>query len=397
MRSASLALISSQVITPLQVIRDGVVLVDNGTISAVGKQANFPIPETHELVDFGDLVISPGFIDIHNHGGMGTTVSLDGEKALKAVCPRLVETGCTGWLPTVNTMQCLSIIVDWINHAPGGAEVLGIHMEGPFLAPKDIKGIQGLDIGLETPSVERFNEFVKAAQGHLKIMGISIELENSDEIIKEMRMLGIVPAVAHTKATYEQFLRAVELGIRHVTHTYNVMTGLHHRKPGVVGGVLTCDQVTGELIADGVHVSPVAMDVLIRCKGTDKICVITDNTAVAGLADGEFELGGRKLVKKNGETRFANSTADMDHTMAGSEWPINHGVHNLVKLVGVSLPDAIKMASLNPARVIGVDKTKGSLEPGKDADIIVIDDDLNVHLTLVKGRVEYNPVGYVLN
>ena len=396
MRNAKLALISTQVITPLQVIRDGVVLVEDGKISAVGKQVNISIPDDHTKVDFGDLVISPGFIDIHNHGGMGMTVSLDGEKALKAVCPRLAETGCTGWLPTVNTLQSLPIIVDWIKQAPVGTEVLGIHMEGPFLAPKDIKGIKGLDLGLEIPSMERFREFFEAAQGYLKIMGISIELENSDKIIMEMRRLGIVPAVAHTKATYEQFLRAVELGVRHVTHTYNVMTGLHHRKPGVVGGALTCDQVTGELIADGEHVSPVAMDVLVRCKGTDKICVITDNTAVAGLPDGEFELGGRKLVKKDGVTRFANSTANMDHTMAGSEWPINHGVFNLVKKVGVSLADAIKMASLNPARVIGMDKTKGSLEPGKDADIIVIDEGIKVHLTLVKGKVEYNRDGFGL-
>jgi N-acetylglucosamine-6-phosphate deacetylase len=168
------------------------------------------------------------------------------------------------------------------------------------------------------------------------------------------------------------------------------MTGLHHRFPGVTGGALTCDQVTGELIADGVHVSPVAMDVLVRCKGTDKICLITDNTAVAGLPDGEFELGGRKLVKKDGVTRFANSTADMDHTMAGSEWPINRGVRNLVNYVGVSLADAVKMASLNPARVIGMDKTKGSLESGKDADIIVFDDVINVQLTFVKGKVEFD-------
>ena len=385
------ALISSRVITPLQVIRDGVVLVEGGKISSVGKQSNIPIPENYRKIDLGNLIIAPGFIDIHNHGGMGMTVSLDGEKALKAVCPRLVETGCTGWLPTVNTMQGLSAVVEWIKKMPGGTEVLGIHMEGPFLAPKDVKGIPGLNAGLETPSLERFNEFVQAAQGYLKIMGISIESEMADEIIMEMRRLGIVPAVAHTKATYEQFMRSVELGIRHVTHTYNVMTGLHHRNPGVVGGALTCDQVTGELIADGVHVSPVAMDVLVRCKGTDKICVVTDNTAVAGLPDGEFELGGRKLVKKDGVTRFANSTADMDHTMAGSEWPINRGVRNLVREVGVSLADAIKMASLNPARVIGMDKSKGSLETGKDADIIVFDDDINVQLTFVKGKLEFDP------
>jgi N-acetylglucosamine-6-phosphate deacetylase len=167
------------------------------------------------------------------------------------------------------------------------------------------------------------------------------------------------------------------------------MTGLHHRKPGVVGGALTCDQVTGELIADGFHVSPVAMDVLLRCKGTDKVCLITDNTAIAGLPDGEYEMHGRKLIKKDGVSRFAASTIEMDHTMAGSEWPIHHNVRTLIQSVGVSIPHAIKMASLNPAKVVGIDRAKGSLEPGKDADIVVLDEGINVYLTMVRGKIVY--------
>ena len=222
-------------------------------------------------------------------------------------------------------------------------------------------------------------------------MGVSVELEGADAVISELRNLGVVPAIAHsTKATYEQFLRGVELGIRHVTHTYNVMTGLHHRKPGVVGGALTCDQVTNELISDGKHVSPTAMDILIRCKGVDKVTVISDNTSVAGLPDGEYHMQGRDIIKKDGVTRFIDSTPDMDHTMAGSEWPMNHNVNVLIKNVGVKMQDAIQMATLNPARVVGLDGKKGSLEPGKDADIIVVDEDMNVYLTFVKGKIFYN-------
>lgn len=389
MPSEQFALTASRVITPLQTIHNGVVLVDGGKIAAVGCRESLSVPESFQMHDFGSKVILPGFIDIHNHGGMGLTVSLDREKALAAVCPRLVKTGCTGWLTAVNTLESLSSVADWIEGDASGARVLGVYMEGPFLAPKDIKGLTGLDLGLEKPSMQRFHEFVKAARGHLTVMGISIELDQAENIIKEMRNLGIVPAVAHTRATYEQFMRSVEWGIRLVTHTYNVMTGLHHRKPGVAGGALTCNQVSNELIADGLHVSPVAMDVLVRCKGSDQICIITDNTAVAGMPDGEFELHGRKLVKKDGVTRFLNSTPDMDHTMAGSEWPVNVGIRNLVNLVGVSLPDAVKMASLTPARIIGMDKTKGSLEPGKDADITVIDEQANVYFTMVKGKIEF--------
>jgi N-acetylglucosamine-6-phosphate deacetylase len=241
---------------------------------------------------------------------------------------------------------------------------------------------------LEEPSEERFTQFVQAAQGYLLMMGISVELENSDPVIQEMKKNGVVPAIAHsTRATYEQFIHGVEVGIRHVTHTYNVMTGLHHRNPGVVGGALTCGEVTNEIISDGYHVSPVAIDVLIRCKGTDQICIITDNTSVAGLADGEYEISGRQLVKKDGVTRFKDSTSDMDHTMAGSEWPINHNVRLMIQKVGVGLPEAVKMASLIPSKVVGLDHRIGSIEVGKDADIVVIDDEINVLMTMVKGKV----------
>jgi N-acetylglucosamine-6-phosphate deacetylase len=391
MQKNKFAIKSKRMITPLQEICDAIVLVDGKKIIAVGQQKNHLIPEGYQVIDVEDKILAPGFIDIHNHGGMGMMVSDRGEEAVHVNAERLVETGCTSWLPTVNNLNILPGIVSTINNPPNGAQTAGIHMEGPFLTPKAIKGIAGIDDGLQVPSVKRFMEFYEASQGHLKLFGLSVELLHADEIILEMRKLGVVPAIAHsTKATYEQFMQAVELGIRHVTHTYNVMTGLHHRKPGVVGGALTCDQVTAELISDCEHVSPVAMDILIRCKGTDKVCIISDNTSVAGLPDGEYEMSGRKLTKKDGVTRYADSSPDMDHTMAGSEWPINYNVSNLIERVGVRCADAIKMATLNPARVIGIDNKKGSIEPGKDADLIVVDQNMNVYLTMVKGSILYN-------
>jgi N-acetylglucosamine-6-phosphate deacetylase len=167
------------------------------------------------------------------------------------------------------------------------------------------------------------------------------------------------------------------------------MTGLHHRKPGAVGGALTCDQVSAELIADGYHVSPPAMDILIRCKGPDQVAVITDNVPLAGLPDGTYPMYGGTVVKRNGISRLQGSTSDMDGTMAGSEWPLNHNVHNLVNLVGITLPNAIRMATLTPATIIGLDALKGSIEPGKDADVAVIDEAIQVYLTMVRGQIVF--------
>ena len=394
MEEEKFALFSNRLITPVELLSDAVILIENGKITGIENQAGFLLPEGFKKIDVEKRIIAPGFVDIHNHGGMGMMVASEGKEALKPNADRLVETGCTSWLPTVNNLESLYAIVDYIKEKhEGGTDIPGIHMEGPFLTPKAIQGIKGIDAGLEEPSVERFNEFIQAAQGYLLMMGISVELEKSDLIIQEMNKNGVVPAIAHsTRATYEQFMHGVEVGIRHVTHTYNVMTGLHHRNPGVVGGALTCDEVTNEIISDGYHVSPVAIDVLLRCKGTDQVCIITDNTSVAGLADGEYEISGRQLVKKDGVTRFKDSTSDMDHTMAGSEWPIDHNVRLMVQKVRVGLPEAVKMASLIPSKVVGLDHRIGSIEVGKDADIVVIDDEVNVFLTMVKGNICFDSI-----
>lgn len=397
MNNTKLSILAKRIVTPLVEIQDGVVLVEGEKIVAVGSQQNFTIPDEYQKINLDDKIIAPGFIDLHNHGGMGKMVDEGGAETVRQNSTRLSETGCTAWLPTVNSLFGVKEIVKVIKESTAGAEIAGIHMEGPFLTPKGITGIQGIDSGLEKPSVNRLHEFIEAAEGHLKIMGLSVEQEGADAVIGELRKLGVLPAIAHsTHASYEQFLRSVELGIRHVTHTYNVMTPLHQRLPGVLGGALTCEQVTNEIISDGFHVSPVAIDILVRCKGTDKICVITDNTSVAGLPDGEYQMHGSTLVKKNGVTRYANSTSSDDHTMAGSEWPINHNVWTLIDKVHLRLADAVKMASLNPARVIGLDHRIGSLEPGKDATLIAMDERINVVLTLVKGQVRYDPTGLVL-
>ena len=382
------ALKAHRLITPLQDICDAVVLIEGQKIIAAGRQTNIAIPEAAQVIEAGDKTIVPGFIDLHHHGAVGAGAD-EGAAAVQKIGQYLVKTGTTSWLPTVWTLESLHGIVQAKKEGTGGADVLGIHMEGPFLSPKGIAAADGFENRLQKPSIQSFQQFMEAAEGNLRLMGVAPELEGAWELIREMRRVGVVPAIAHTKGTYEQFMKAVEAGARHVTHTYNVMTGLHHRKPGAVGGALSCDQVTAELIADGYHVSPPAMDILIRCKGPEQVAVITDNVPLAGLPDGTYSMYGGTVVKKGGISRLEGSTSDMDGTMAGSEWPLNHNVHNLVDLVGVTLPNAIRMATLTPATIIGLDTLKGSIEPGKDADLAIVDEAVQVYLTMVRGQVVY--------
>ncbi len=392
METCRLALRARRVITPLQDLRDAVVLIEGEKIAAIGQSVNVPIPEDTQVIDVGDGCVVPGFVDLHHHGAVGVMAG-EGAQAVKRIAQYLVKTGTTSWLPTVMDRASLQGIVDAKREGTGGADVAGIHMEGPFLAPKRVPGQEAMDSSLQPVSLVEFALCVRAADGNLRLMGVAPELPGALELIREGRRSGVVMAVAHTKGSYEQFMAAVEAGVRHVTHAYNVMTGMHHRKPGVMGGVLTCDQVTAELIADGYHVSAVAMDVLLRCKGPDKVAAITDAVSVSGLPDGEYQMLGHSVIKKDGISRLAGTTSSQDNTMAGSEWPLNHNLHNLVSAVGLPLRDAIRMATLTPATIVDIQHTKGSIEPGKDADVAVIDNNLHVYLTIVRGRIAFREGG----
>ena len=383
-----LAIKARRAITPLQDVRDVVIVIEGEKIAAVGPQGDVPIPEGSRVIDVGDRCVVPGFIDLHHHGAVGVMAG-EGAQAVKQIAQYLVKTGTTSWLPTLLHLSDLSGVVSAKREGTGGADIVGIHMEGPFLAPKRDPGQEAMDNELRPVSMAEFTQLVEASEGNLKLMGLAPELPGALDLIRGARHAGVVISVAHTKGTYEQFMRAVDAGARHVTHAFNVMTGMHHRKPGVMGGVLTCDQVSAELIADGYHVSPVAMDVLIRCKGVDRVAVITDAVSLSGLPDGTYQMFGRTVIKQNGVSRLAGTTADQDNTMAGSEWPMNHNVRNLVSLVGLRLRDAIRMATLTPATIVGLQHTKGSIEAGKDADLVVIDDQVNVSMTLVRGKIAF--------
>jgi len=224
-------------------------------------------------------------------------------------------------------------------------------------------------------------------------VSIAPEIEGALDFIRHITARGVVASVGHSYATYNQMLEGVKAGISHVCHTYNAMRELHHREPGVVGAALSLDELTAELIADGHHVSPPTMKILVRCKGVDKVILITDSVKSAGLPEGEYMWMGQKVIIKDGMCVLprppVSGALTEEVTLAGSMATMNGDVKNMVELVGVPLQDAVKMATINPARRIGFGDRKGSLEVGKDADITIVDNRLNVHMTMVRGRRVY--------
>jgi len=392
-----LAIRTQRLLTPLQELREAVILIDDEKIEAVGRQANIPIPGGYKVWDVGERIVAPGLIDIHIHGANGY-FAREGVEAVRGIAKWLVTTGTTSWLAAAGDLEGIKGVAEAMKQGVEGASVEGIHGEGPFLYPKYLPG----ESQAPPPPAEisTYHELLEASEGHLLMMDCSPDLPGGLDLIREIHRTGVIASFAHGEADYDLFMRAVEAGIRHVTHTYNVMTGMHHRRPGAVGAALTCDNLMCELNADGFHVHPVAMDVLIRCKGLDKVCLISDMQAAAGLPDGEYDWSDRiidgeyqwvgvKLIKRDGMVRLAGQDESQDGAISSSVWPIKRGVRNLVYDLGLPLKDAVRLASLNPAVAVGLDKKIGSLDPGKRADLIIIDEDINLYLTMVAGKVVY--------
>ncbi|MGC8786590.1 MAG: N-acetylglucosamine-6-phosphate deacetylase [Anaerolineae bacterium] len=379
------------VITPTDVIERGAVVIsDDGRIAYVGPMEKAPYTDGLHLDMRGRMVV-PGFIDVHVHGGNGITFEVPGSIAedLSAYSKWVASTGVTGFLCSISAPTAESLVQLVHAYADAldagtmpGAEVLGLHLEGPFLS-KEKKGAFN-PAWLRQPAMEEAEAVLQAGRGWIRQMTLAPELPGAQEVAARFREAGVVVSMGHTNADYELASAALRGNFTHVTHTFNAQRGFQHREPGVFGAVLTSDEVTAELIADTIHVHPGAMKVLIRCLGTDRVVLITDAIAGAGLPDGTYELVGYKVSVKEGRATLP------DGTLAGSTAMLNQCVRNVHQKVGVPLPEAVKMASLNPARAMGFADRLGSIAVGKDASLAVIDEQANVYLTLVKGRIVYS-------
>lgn len=343
------------------------------------------IPADAELIDAKGGYVSPGLIDMHIHGYLGKDVCDGEQESIRAISKGLLSNGVTGYLPTTMTVDmkvikkalevCRSLKQEsktWV-----GSTILGCHAEGPFISESK-KGAQDAKYILKPDA-----EFVKEYADIIKTITLAPETDENDfSAIREIcRDTDVVVSMGHTSADYETAMAGVNAGVKHVTHLFNAMTPLVHRAPGVVTAALNAD-VSCELIVDTFHVDPCFYDMLWKLKGR-KLCFITDCLPAGGLPEGEYTLGGQKIIYKGIVCRLE------DGTVAGSILHLNKGVWNVYKNSSIPLYECVNCASLNVATVLGLEKTKGSLEVGKDADIIITDCEFNVEKTIIGGEIRY--------
>ncbi|MBI3959443.1 MAG: N-acetylglucosamine-6-phosphate deacetylase [Chloroflexi bacterium] len=349
-----------------------------------GKDFTPPIPGTARL-DATGCVVLPGFIDLHIHGSAGHDTMDATPQSLSAISAFLARHGVTAFTPTTMTaphpptLAAVQNVAAAMAHPLPGAAILGVHLEGPYISPH-FPGAQA-KADIRPPNLAEFAELVAA--GPVKLITLAPEQPGADALIDAALDAGVRVLIGHSAATYEQTIAGFEAGVSQATHTFNAMTGLHHRQPGVVGAVLTDDLVYAQLIADTIHVHPAAMAVLARCKGPDRLLLITDAIRATGMPAGEYELGGQPVFVREGQCRLA------DGTLAGSILTMESALQHFLATTAWPLERAWPVTSRTPAAALGIGNEYGSLAPGYRADLVVLDGALEVVATIVGGRLVY--------
>ncbi len=357
--------------------RPATVVIEEGRISKVDPIAP-RAGEPGEAVDLGEQWLVPGYIDGHVHGGGGAQCNTSDVDELEVFARFHARHGTTALLATTVAapLEELDAALRTIARCTS-PNLLGAHLEGPFLSPRR-PGAMDPELFLQPDraSLERLLE-----PGGVRLMTLAPELPGALELIDRLGREGVVASLGHTSAGDGEIRAAVRAGARAATHVFNAMPPFHHREPGVVGAVLDLDQVSCELICDGVHVDPVAMRLLYRAKGPDGVRLVTDAMAAAGMPDGEYRLGGRPVTVEGGRAVLKGGGS-----IAGSTLTMEAAVRNAVGLLHVPVEEAVRMASSNPARLLGLGERKGEIRAGLDADLVVLDEQLAVRATMVAGE-----------
>lgn len=386
MNSKTTLLRGARIVLPAGILDDGALLIEGERIAHIYEDATAPCAHADSVIDLGGGMIFPGFIDVHIHGASGVDTMEATPDDLHRMAQFLLSRGTTAWLPTLvpapdeDYLQAAQVI-DTLMKEQGArapaARVVGVHYEGPFLN-------QAMCGALRTPYFRTYTGTELKAIHRLQTPGavhmttLAPEIEGGIELVRELHAQGWIISIGHTRAEIEVLDAARASGASHMTHFMNAMSGLHHREPGVVGWGLMHDDVTCDVIADGIHVDPLALRLILRCKKPERVALISDAVAPTGVGDGEYRMWGETI------TVDQNRTSNSRGSIAGSVITMCDAVKMMLSL-GVSAPDIARMAATNPARLLLIDEECGSIEEGKRADLVAMDDNMNVTLTFVGG------------
>ena len=383
-----LAVTAGRVMTPDRVILDGVVLVEDAKILEVGSRRAVRFSEDEfEVVGHPQHLLAPGFIDVHIHGALGRDVMEGTGEAVETISRFLAAHGTTSFLATtltaspIATLKAVEALGRYVDRPLPGARMLGLHLEGPFINPEK-RGAHSAK-HIRRPSTLIFDQLLARSGHRIKLMTVAPEVEGSLELIPFARSRAVVVSLGHSNATLEETMAAIDLGAGNATHLFNAMRSFSHRDPGILGAVLTSPRIWAELIADGVHVSPAAVDLCLRCKGAGKILLISDAVSATGMPEGRYQLADTEITLSEGICRTP------DGTLAGSTLTQDQALRNMVRWTRLPVQSVLGMLARNPAQSLGIADSKGTLAAGKDADMVLLDRNLRVHATIVQGEVRH--------
>lgn len=367
-----------KIVTEQGILENKTVSVNHGKIADISnhiKTSDYHFPNRYYLV--------PGMIDMHIHGSHNADVMDATPEALHTICNSIAKLGTTSFLattmsePVERIEKALAAIANFDNNA--GAEIVGIHLEGPFLAPSH-KGAQDAH-HLLPPDISLFKCWQLIANNKIKLVTIAPELENAFAFIHHLEHHHIIASVGHSNASFEKTNQAIEMGCSHATHLFNAMGKLHHRNPGTAGALLLNDKVMAEVVADFHHLHPAFLELTYRIKGREKCLLVTDATRAQCMPEGQYELGGQPVFVRNGRVELA------DGTIAGSILTQAQAALNMRSVLNCDVLDLVYMTSINPAKALGLYDRKGSITVGKDADLVVLDEQFHVVMSICRGKI----------
>jgi len=388
----NIILINATVVLEKTIVPNGFVYIKGEKIESVGKMEECPkYSDVDQVFDCtGKQYVIPGMIDMHIHGAAGYDFMDSTKESFEEIAYALAKEGTTSFLATTMTNPILHIneviknLASYMkeNNLSGVAEMLGIHVEGPFIN-KEQKGAQPEDAIL-VPNVSLFKEWQTLSGDNIKVLTFAPELDNHFELLKELKSNGVIPSMGHTDGSYDECLQAINHGVEHATHLFNGMRGLHHRDPGVVGSALLNDDIFVEVIPDGIHFHPDLLKMVVKIKGLERMLVITDGIRAKGMSDGVYDLGGQKVTVNDGKCILTSTGS-----LAGSIVTMNNARLNLIKWLGLTIHEQLQVTSANQAKRLGIYDIKGSIQAGKDADIVVLGENGAVELTICRGLVAF--------